>query len=76
MNQSESEADPPREGRGTRANETHAKHGHDRDARVIVIGGEIAIALNVRADAFHVGGGCAVAAVELHAEHIGGRRAV
>ena len=78
MNQSEFEADLTREGYqvfygGLRANETNAEHTHDWHARVMVIGGEITITREGRADSFHVGDSCSVAAGEMHAEHVGAR---
>jgi quercetin dioxygenase-like cupin family protein len=89
MNQSEFEADLRREGYqvfygGLRANEVNLDHTHDWHARVMVIGGEITITRNGKAETFHVGDSCAVAAGETHAEHVGaqgvayiaGRRAV
>ena len=89
MNREEFEADLLREGyqvfySGMRANEVLPEHGHDWDARVMVIGGEITVSRAGKAQTFHVGDSCAVAAGELHAEHVGlqgvayiaGRRAV
>ena len=85
----EFEADLKREGYqvfygGLRANETNADHTHDWHARVMVIGGEITITRNGKAEKFGVGDSCAVAAGEMHAENVGpqgvayiaGRRAV
>jgi quercetin dioxygenase-like cupin family protein len=89
MNQSEFEADLRREGYqvyygGLRADMVNEDHAHDWHARVMVIGGEITITRNGKADTFRVGDSCAVAAGETHAEHVGaqgvayisGRRAV
>ena len=89
MNQSEFEADLKREGYevfygGQRAGHANADHTHDWHARVMVIGGEITITRNGKAEKFGVGDSCAVAAGELHAENVGaqgvayisGRRAV
>ncbi len=89
MNQSEFEADLKREGYqvfygGLRANEANAEHTHDWHARVMVIGGEITITRNGKAEKFGVGDSCSVSAGELHAENVGpqgvayisGRRAV
>jgi len=89
MNQSEFEADLRREGYevyygGQRAGHTAPDHTHDWDARVMVIGGEITITRNGKADRFCAGDSCAVAAGEVHAEDVGkygvayiaGRRAV
>ena len=89
MNQSEFEADLKREGfqvyyGGLKANESNTEHAHDWHARVMVIGGEITITRNGKADRFGVGDSCSVAAGELHAENVGphgvayisGRRAV
>jgi quercetin dioxygenase-like cupin family protein len=78
MNQSEFEADLLREGYqvsngGTRPNEVNAEHSHEWHARVMVIGGEITITRDGKADTFRPGDNCAVAAGELHAEHVGPR---
>jgi uncharacterized cupin superfamily protein len=76
MNQSEFEADLQREGSdvsygGQRAGPANPDHTHDWHARVMVIGGEITITRNGKADTFRVGDSCAVAAGETHAESIG-----
>ena len=89
MNQGEFEADLRREGYqvfygGLRAGEVNPDHTHDWDARVMVIGGEITLTRGGNAQTFHAGDSCAVAAGEVHAEHVGpqgvafiaGRRAV
>ena len=76
MNQSEFEADLKREGfqvyyGGLKANESNTEHAHDWHARVMVIGGEITLTRGGKTETFHVGDSCAVAAGELHAEHVG-----
>ncbi len=76
MNQSEFEADLKREGYevvygGLRADHVNPDHTHEWDARVMVIGGQITLTRAGRAETFHVGDSCAVAAGELHAEHVG-----
>ena len=89
MNQSEFEADLAREGYqifygGLRADQNNPEHGHDWDARVMVIGGEITITRDGRAETFRTGDSCAVPANYPHAEQVGpqgvayiaGRRAV
>jgi quercetin dioxygenase-like cupin family protein len=89
MNQSEFEADLKREGYevvygGMQAGHTNPDHAHPWQARVMVIGGEITITRNGKAETFGAGDSCAVAAGEMHAEDVGprgvayiaGRRAV
>jgi quercetin dioxygenase-like cupin family protein len=89
MNQCGFEADLRRDGYqvyygSLKANEVNAEHTHDWHARVMMIGGEITITRNGRADNFRLGDTRMVAAGELHAEHVGqrgvayiaGRRAV
>jgi quercetin dioxygenase-like cupin family protein len=76
MNQNEFEADLKREGYdvyygGLRAGHQAPDHAHDWHARVMVIGGEITITRNGKADTFRVGDSCAVAAGEVHAENVG-----
>jgi quercetin dioxygenase-like cupin family protein len=76
MNQNEFEADLKREGYdvyygGLRAGHEASDHSHDWHARVMVIGGEITITRNGKADTFRVGDSCAVAAGETHAENVG-----
>ncbi len=76
MNQSEFEADLRREGYqvfygGLGANHANPDHTHDWDARVMVIGGEITLTRGGKVQTFHPGDSCAVAAGELHAEHVG-----
>src|SRR5271170_437524 len=76
MNQADFEADLRREGYqvfygGLKAGEANDDHSHDWDARVMVIGGEITITREGKAETFRVGDSCAVAAGEMHAEHIG-----
>ena len=76
MNQSDFEADLRREGYqifygGLRAGEVNPDHSHAWHARVMVIGGEITITRGGKAETFHVGDSCAVAAGEMHAEHVG-----
>jgi len=89
MNQSEFEADLKREGYdiyygGLRADHHAPEHGHDWDARVFVMGGEITITRDGKAETFRAGDSCAVPANYPHAEQVGpqgvayiaGRRAV
>jgi quercetin dioxygenase-like cupin family protein len=76
MNQSEFEADLKREGYkvfygGLRAGHMNPDHAHEFHARVMVIGGEITITRNGKAETFGVGDSCAVAAGEMHAESVG-----
>jgi quercetin dioxygenase-like cupin family protein len=76
MNQSDFEADLRREGYqifygGMKAGEEIADHSHEWDARVMVIGGEITLTRGGKAETFRVGDSCAVAAGEMHAEHVG-----
>jgi quercetin dioxygenase-like cupin family protein len=76
MNQSEFEADLRREGYqvfygGLSADHVNPDHAHDWDARVMVIGGEITLTRGGKAQTFHAGDSCAVAAGEVHAEHVG-----
>ena len=78
MNQADFEADLRREGYqvfygGLKAGEVNDDHSHDWDARVMVIGGEITITREGKAETFHAGDSCAVAAGETHAEHVGPR---
>ena len=56
---------------GLKAGEVNGDHSHDWDARVVVIGGEITITREGKAETFHVGDRCAVAAGQMHAEHVG-----
>ena len=89
MNQSEFEADLKREGYevfygGMQAGHSNPDHSHPWQARVMVIGGEITITRNGKAETFGVGDSCGVSSGELHAEQVGaqgvayiaGRRAV
>jgi quercetin dioxygenase-like cupin family protein len=76
MNQSDFEADLRREGYqvfygGVRAGEVNVDHTHEWDARVMVIGGEITVTRGGKAQTFHAGDSCAVAAGEVHAENVG-----
>ena len=76
MNQSEFEADLRRQGYqvfygGLQAGMVNPDHAHDWDARVMVIGGEITLTRAGKAETFRVGDSCAVAAGEVHAEHVG-----
>jgi len=78
MNQSEFEADLLREGYqvfygGLRANEVNPEHGHAWDARVMVIGGEITITRDGKAEIFRTGDSCMIPANYAHAEKIGPR---
>jgi quercetin dioxygenase-like cupin family protein len=57
MNQSDYEADLRRQGYevfygGLKAGEMNADHAHDWDARVMVIGGEITVTRNGKAETF------------------------
>ena len=76
MNREEFEADLLREGyrvfyNGFRANEVLPEHGHEWDARLMVIGGEITITRDGKAETFRVGDSCTVPANYPHAEHVG-----
>ena len=76
MNQREFEAELQREGYqvfygGLRAGEVNPDHAHDWDARVMVIGAQITLTRAGKAETFRAGDSCAVAAGELHAEHVG-----
>jgi quercetin dioxygenase-like cupin family protein len=76
VNQSDFEADLQREGYqvfygGLKADEVNTEHSHDWHACVMVIGGEITITRGGKAETFRVGDSCAVAAGEMHAEHVG-----
>ena len=89
MNQSEFEADLKREGYevlygGLRPGHEAGEHSHDWHARIMVMGGEITLTRGGKAETFRTGDSCAVAAGEMHTEHVGpqgvayvsGRRAV
>lgn len=76
MDHSEFEAELRRDGYqvfygGLQAGMVNPDHAHDWDARVMVIGGEITLTRNGRTETFRVGGSCAVAAGEVHAESVG-----
>jgi quercetin dioxygenase-like cupin family protein len=76
MNQSDFAADLLREGYqvfygGLKAGEVNTDHSHDFDARVMVLGGEITLTRGGKAETFRAGDSCAVAAGEVHAEHVG-----
>jgi len=76
MTQNEFEADLKREGYtvfygGLRANQENPEHGHPWDARVMVIGGEITITRDGKAETFHTGDSCRVPANCLHTESVG-----
>ncbi|HME25187.1 MAG TPA: cupin domain-containing protein [Acetobacteraceae bacterium] len=76
MKREEFEADLLREGYqvfygGMRANEVNPEHGHEFDARVMVIGGEITLTRDGRAETFRTGDSCAVPANYPHAEQVG-----
>ncbi|MGE0736795.1 MAG: cupin domain-containing protein [Alphaproteobacteria bacterium] len=76
MTQSEFEADLRREGYqvfygGSRANEVLPEHGHAWDARLMVIGGEITLTRDGKAETFRAGDTCMVPANYPHAEHTG-----
>jgi quercetin dioxygenase-like cupin family protein len=76
MNQADFQAELQREGYqvfygGLKAGEVNPEHSHDWHARIMVIGGEITITRGGKAETFHVGDSCAVAAGEMHAEHVG-----
>lgn len=89
MNQSEFEADLLREGyqvvySGFQPNQTNPEHVHSWDARLMVVGGEITVTRDGKAETFHAGDVCMVAANYPHTEQVGpqgvayvvGRRAV
>ena len=46
-------------------------HSHDFDARVMVLGGEITITRDGKAETFRPGDSCIVPAGCVHAEHVG-----
>jgi len=76
MNQSEFEAGLQRDGYqifygGLRADMVNPEHTHDWDARIMVLGGEITLTRSGKAEAFRAGDSCAVAAGEMHTEHVG-----
>jgi quercetin dioxygenase-like cupin family protein len=76
MKQSDFEAALRREGYevvygGMKAGEANADHSHDWEARVMVIGGEITLTREGKAETFHAGDSCSVAAGEVHAEQVG-----
>jgi quercetin dioxygenase-like cupin family protein len=76
MNQSEFEAELRRDGYevrygGMSAGTVNPEHAHDWDARLMVIGGEITLVRAGKPETFRVGDSCAVAAGELHTEHVG-----
>jgi len=67
MNQREFEADLRRQGYqvfygGLQPGMVNPDHAHDWDARVMVIGGEITLTRDGKAETFRVGDSCAVAA--------------
>jgi quercetin dioxygenase-like cupin family protein len=76
MNQSEFEAELGRQDYqvfygGLQAGMVNPDHAHDWEARVMVIAGEITLTRGGMAETFRVGDRCAVAAGEVHAEHVG-----
>ena len=76
MNQSEFETDLRHQGYqvfygGLQAGMVNPEHTHEWDARVMVIGGEITLTRGGKTETFRVGDSCAVAAGEVHAEHVG-----
>ena len=76
MNQSEFEAELRRDGyqvvyNGFKPGEVNADHSHEWDARLMILGGEIAITRGGRTETFRAGDTCSVAAGERHAEHVG-----
>lgn len=78
MNWNEFEADLLREGYqvfygGSRANEVLPEHGHPWDARIMVIGGEITLTRDGKAETFRTGDSCMIPANYPHAENIGPR---
>ena len=78
MKREEFEAELARDGYqlfygGLRANEALPEHGHDWDARIMVIGGEITLTRDGNAETFGIGDSCAVAANYPHAEQVGPR---
>jgi quercetin dioxygenase-like cupin family protein len=56
---------------GLKAGEVNPEHSHDWDARVMVIGGEITLTRAGKSETFRAGDTCAVAAGEMHTEHVG-----
>jgi quercetin dioxygenase-like cupin family protein len=89
MNQSEFEADLLREGyqvvyNGYLPNQNNPEHVHNWDARLMVIGGEITITRDGKAETFRSGDCCVVPANYPHTEqagpqgvaYIAGRRAL
>jgi quercetin dioxygenase-like cupin family protein len=78
MDQAAFEADLRREGYevfygGLPPNQHNPEHGHGWDARVMVIGGEITITRDGKAETFRSGDSCAVPANYPHAEQVGPR---
>ena len=76
MNRTEFEADLRREGYqvhngGIKPGTVNPDHTHDFDARVMVLGGEITITRDGKAETFHPGDTCMVPAGSIHAEHAG-----
>jgi quercetin dioxygenase-like cupin family protein len=76
MNQSDFEAALRHEGYevvygGMKAREVNVDHAHDWDARVMVIGGELTLTRDGKAETFHAGDSCTVRAGEVHAEQVG-----
>ena len=76
MTREEFEAELKRDGYGVfyggfRAHEENPEHGHDWDARLMVIGGEITITRDGKAETFRQGDTCAVPANYPHAEKVG-----
>ena len=56
---------------GLKPDHTGADHAHDFDARVMVLGGEITITRDGKAETFRPGDTCMVPAGTMHAEHVG-----
>jgi quercetin dioxygenase-like cupin family protein len=76
MDRAEFEADLHREGYkisygGIKPGVMNPDHAHDFDARVMVLGGEITITRDGKAETFRPGDSCAVPAGCVHAEHVG-----
>jgi quercetin dioxygenase-like cupin family protein len=76
MTREEFEAELKRDGYGVfyggfRPNEESPEHGHAWDARLMVIGGEITITRDGKAETFRQGDICAVPANYPHAEKVG-----
>ena len=56
---------------GLRPDTANPEHAHDFDARVMVLGGEITITRDGKAETFRAGDSCSVPAGTMHAEQVG-----